>query len=65
MLETRYKIENTEDFDAYDLLEEIGRKRGCMISGGNVDMMRASNLVLDDFRSARIGRISLETPPEK
>ncbi|MBO5505485.1 MAG: ribosome biogenesis GTPase YlqF [Clostridia bacterium] len=65
MLDTRYKIENTEDFDAYDLLEEIGRKRGCMISGGNVDMMRASNLVLDDFRSARIGRISLETPPEK
>lgn len=62
-LAQRYKLdEGFEDIESYELLENIGRKRGCIVSGGQVDMIRASNLVLDDFRSAKIGNISLEAP---
>ena len=43
-----------------ELLEQIGRRRGCLVSGGEVDMLRASNILLDEFRSCKIGRITLE-----
>ncbi len=65
MLKERFKI--TEDLSVYedfDLVELIGKKRGCIVSGGNVDTLRAANLILDDFRAARIGKISLECPSE-
>ena len=62
-LAERYKLaDGFEEIESYELLELIGRKRGCIISGGNIDILRASNLVLDDFRSAKIGNISLEEP---
>ena len=64
-LSKRYKIEDGfENIESYELLELIGKKRGCIVSGGRVDMLRTSNLVLDDFRSAKIGNISLETPEQ-
>jgi len=44
------------------LLELIGKKRGCIVSGGNVDMNRAASMVLDEFRSGKMGKVSLETP---
>ena len=59
----RYKLGNIkqyEDLDDYALLLAIGRKRGCLISGGEVDSERVSNLVVDEFRAAKIGRISLD-----
>ena len=59
----RYKlgnIEQYEDIDDYDLLLTIGRKRGCLISGGQVDSERVSNLLVDEFRASKIGRISLD-----
>ncbi len=63
MLTERYKIDNIDEFaDAYDLMELMGKKRGCIMSGGRVDMFRTANMILDDFRSARIGRITLEEP---
>ena len=40
----------------------IGKKRGALVSGGNVDDEKTANIILDDFRSGRIGRISLEKP---
>lgn len=43
------------------VLEEIGRRRGCLGGGGLVDFDRAARLLLDDFRSGRLGRITLET----
>ena len=46
----------------YELLGLIGRKRGMLISGGEVDTERASIAVLDEFRGGKLGRISLETP---
>lgn len=63
LLLNRYKIaEDVLEEDSFALLEAIGKKRGCVISGGNIDTFRAASLVLDDFRSAKIGNISLEYP---
>ncbi len=63
LLEERYKItEDTENLDDFELLELIGKKRGCIVSGGNIDTLRASNLILDEFRAAKIGKITLELP---
>lgn len=63
MLKDRFKItENMDDYEDFELLELIGKKRGCIVSGGNIDTLRASNLILDEFRSAKIGKITLETP---
>lgn len=61
-LTQRYKIECSKDEEGYELLDKIGRKRGCIISGGEIDSERASNLVIDEFRACKIGNISLERP---
>ncbi len=61
----RYKLdEDVLQMEVYDVLEVIGKKRGCVVSGGNIDMFRAANLLMDDFRSAKIGRITLEAPKD-
>lgn len=39
----------------------IGRKRGAIISGGEIDIEKVANIIIDDFRSGRLGRITLET----
>ncbi len=63
-LEQRYKVtaEESEDLEPYDLLELVGRKRGMLISGGSVNTERAAITVMDEFRSGKIGRITLERP---
>lgn len=62
-LQIRYKIsEDDVKEEAFTLLECIGRKRGCVVSGGEIDTLRAANLLLDDFRSGKIGAITLERP---
>lgn len=48
---------------AASMLEAVGRVRGCLGSGGEVDRLRAAALVLRDFRAGRLGRHSLERPP--
>lgn len=63
-LSARYKLSDISDKDSYELLDMIGRKRGCVISGGEIDSERAANLVIDEFRACRIGNISLESPFE-
>ena len=50
------------DIESYDLLEIIGRKRGMLMSGGAVNTERASIMLLDEFRDAKLGRITLELP---
>ncbi len=63
MLADRFKImEDVTNLEDFELLELIGKKRGCIMSGGVVDTLRAANLILDEFRSAKIGRITLELP---
>ena len=61
----RYKIkDDIGELEGYEVLELIGRRRGFVISGGEVDMERASNMVLDELRSATIGKITLEKPDD-
>ena len=60
----RYKLteEETEYLDGYDLFELVGRKRGFLISGGEVNHDRCAVMLLDEFRDGKIGRITLERP---
>lgn len=62
-LSGRYGVEENEE--AFALLKSIARKRGCLLKGEVPDMKKAAALVIDDFRSGRLGRITLETPSEK
>ena len=61
---TRYKLEGIEDMQGYEILEYIAKKRGFIISKGEPDTERAANIVLDEFRSCKIGKITLEKPEE-
>ncbi len=61
----RYKLTEEDIASAesdFDILCMIGKKRGCLISGGQIDVDRVSGIVLEEFRSGKIGRISLERP---
>ncbi len=63
-LENRYKIKDVQSLSDEDLLQVIGRQRGAMQSGGRVNTTKASLLVIQDFRSQALGRLTLETPEE-
>lgn len=60
----RFKLEDIdlEAIDSYELLNVIGKKRGMLISGGEIDTERAAIMLLDEFRSGKLGRITLEMP---
>lgn len=59
----RYKIkEDITALKGYEILEVIGKRRGMVVSGGEIDTYRAANVVLDEFRGGKIGRITLEVP---
>ena len=62
MLRERYKLTGDLPEDTYELLELIGRKRGMLVSGGEVNTERASIMLLDEFRGGKLGRITLERP---
>lgn len=61
-LEERFKITETDDLSGAMLLELCGKKRGCLIKGGKVDLSRAAAIILDEFRAGKMGRVSLDTP---
>lgn len=67
----RYKLEEIyvektltqdqpENNNVYEIMLEIGRKRGCIISGGDVDDEKTSKIILDEFKNGKIGKITLE-----
>ena len=60
----RYKtdIDPSEHLPGYELLERVGRRRGMLISGGEIDTERAAATVLDEYRGGLLGRITLEQP---
>lgn len=60
----RYKLDSINGLEGYEVLERIGKKRGFIISGGETDMERAANMVLDELRGAKIGNITLEVPED-
>ncbi len=61
-LEARYRFSVPEHADGYRLLEKAGRKRGMLISGGEVDTERMSRVLLEEYRSGKLGRFTLEQP---
>ena len=61
-LTERYKIADFTDKEPWEVLEMIGKKRGMMIKGGEIDFERASVMLLDEYRGGRLGAISLEKP---
>lgn len=62
LLEKRYQIISEEPLK---ILEEIGEKRKCFLKGEQLDYRKTSNLIIDDFRGGRLGKITLEFPGEK
>lgn len=60
-LSERYKIADFSDLEAYEILELIGKKRGMMMRGGEIDTLRASVMLLDEYRAGKLGRITLDT----
>jgi ribosome biogenesis GTPase A len=63
-LATRYKVQNVAEHSDETLLEAIARYRGAIQSGGRVNTTKAAEIVIHDFRSAALGRLTLETPEE-
>ena len=61
-LSERYKISDFEELESWEILELIGRKRGMLISGGEINTERASVMLLDEYRGGKLGRISMEFP---
>ncbi|PLX89250.1 MAG: ribosome biogenesis GTPase YlqF [Desulfuromonas sp.] len=62
-LRERYKL-SEETTDPGEVLESIGRKRGCLVSGGQIDSYRAAEVFLRELRAGTLGRISLEQPDD-
>lgn len=54
--------EQPENFNIYEIMLEIGRKRGCIISGGNIDEEKTARIILDEFKNGKLGKITLESP---
>lgn len=61
-IEQRYKIMGVELLQGWEILEMIGRKRGFLVKGGEIDYERSSVIVADEFRGGKLGRITLELP---
>ncbi len=62
-MRARYKLDPAPDVSDPDLLLEIGKRRGYLISGGEIDLERTSRVLLEEYRAAKIGRFTLELPP--
>jgi ribosome biogenesis GTPase A len=66
-LKERYKLEMegevTDTMQAAEVLAQIAKVRGCLVKGGEPDYAKAANLLIDDFRSGKLGRLTLEKPP--
>ena len=63
-LRARYKLDEVSNVGAEALLADIGRKRGGLLGGGQVNLQKAAEIAINDFRSGAWGRITLETPDQ-
>lgn len=61
----RYGIELADEDAGFNILQKVARKRGMLLSGGETNTERASIAVLDEFRGGKLGKITLERPPER
>lgn len=64
VLEQRYRITPPEGTPGYALLEMAGRNRGFLLSGGEIHVERMAKVLLDEFRSGKLGKFTLELPEE-
>lgn len=62
LLRSRYKLPDLPA-TGLELLHAVGRKRGCLVRGGEVDLTKAAGILLNELRAGQIGRISLQRPP--
>lgn len=65
VLKERYEIDVVEQVEPIDALKQIAKSRSCLIKGGELDVAKAAGILIDDFRSGKLGRITLEFPPEE
>lgn len=63
-LQERFKFKGDMPEDGIELLEAVGRKRGCLVKGGVVDLEKAQNIVLTEFRSGKLGLVTLDEVPQ-
>jgi ribosome biogenesis GTPase A len=63
-VEARYKLTDTAVLNDEELLAAIGRKRGAVLGGGKINLQKAAEIVIHDYRNGILGRITLETPEE-
>lgn len=59
-IEETLKQEQAENINIYEIMLEIGRKRGCIISGGNIDEEKTAKIILDEFKNGKLGKITIE-----
>ena len=59
-IEEVLKQEQPENFNIYEIMLEIGKRRGAIVSGGNIDEEKTARIILEDFRSGKMGKITLE-----
>ena len=66
-LAARYRLEPAQlaALDGPALIETVGRRRGCLVKGGGLDLEKAAQILLQDYRDGALGRISLETPDSR
>ena len=64
MVRERYKVDVPAGTPGFELLEEAGRKRGFLISGGEINTERMAKVLLDEFRSGKLGHFTLESPED-
>lgn len=61
-IEETLNQEQPENSNIYEIMLEIGRKRGCMMSGGNIDEEKTARIILDEFKNGKLGKITIERP---
>ena len=60
ILQTKYGVDVSNYTHDVELMERVGKKRGCMIKGGEIDLERTAKILLTDFRAGKLGKICLE-----
>lgn len=61
-IQTILEQDQPENFNIYEIMLEIGKKRGCIISGGNIDEEKTAKIILDEYKNGKFGKVSLEQP---
>ena len=54
--------EEPENFNIYEIMQQIGKKRGCVMSGGKIDEEKTARILLDEFKNGKLGKMTIEQP---